>query len=70
MRALRRSQSIDIVKALRSRKTIRGYKPDLVPKEVLKEILEIASRSPSAKKCSTLGDDCNCWESAGTDQAR
>jgi len=46
---LRRSQSIDIIKALRWRKSIRGYKPDPVPKEILKEILEIASRSPSAK---------------------
>ena len=49
MRTLRRSQSIDIIKALRSRKSIRGYKPDPVPKRILKEILEVASRSPSAK---------------------
>lgn len=40
---------MDIIEALRSRKSIRGYKPDPVPKEILKEILEIASRSPSAK---------------------
>ena len=40
---------MDIIKALRSRKSIRGYKPDPVPKEILREILEIASRSPSAK---------------------
>jgi len=40
---------MDIIEALRSRKSIRGYKPDQVPKEILKEILEIASRSPSAK---------------------
>jgi len=49
MRALRKSQSMDISEVLRSRKSIRGYKPNLVPNEILREILEIASRSPSAK---------------------
>ena len=38
---------MDIVEAVRSRKSIRGYKPDPVPKEILKEILDIATRSPS-----------------------
>jgi len=39
---------MDIIDAVRARKSIRGYKPAPVPKEVLKEILDIASRSPSA----------------------
>ena len=39
---------MDIVEAIRSRKSIRGYKPDPVPKEILREILDIAIRSPSA----------------------
>ncbi len=39
---------MDVVEAIRSRKSIRGFKPDPVPKEVLKEILDIASRTPSA----------------------
>ena len=39
---------MDVVEALRRRRSIRGYKPDPVPKEVLREILEIATRSPSA----------------------
>jgi len=38
---------MDIMEAVRSRKSIRGYKPDPVPKEILKEILDIATRSPS-----------------------
>ncbi len=38
---------MDIVEAIRSRKSIRGYKPDPVPKEVLKDILDIARHSPS-----------------------
>jgi nitroreductase len=38
---------MDILEAVRSRKSIRGYKPDPVPKEILKEILDIATRSPS-----------------------
>ncbi len=39
---------MDLIEAIRSRKSIRGYKPDTVPKEVLKEIIEVASRAPSA----------------------
>lgn len=39
---------MNVADAIRSRKSIRGYKPDPVPKQVLKEILEISSRSPSA----------------------
>lgn len=38
---------MDIVDAIRSRKGIRGYKPDPVPEEVLREILDIARRAPS-----------------------
>lgn len=38
---------MDIIDAIRSRKSIRGYKPDPVPKKILKEILDIAMRSPS-----------------------
>lgn len=39
---------MDIIDAVQSRKSIRGYKPVPVPKEVIREILDIASRSPSA----------------------
>lgn len=39
---------MDIVEAVKARKSIRGFKPDPVPKEILKEILEAAARSPSA----------------------
>jgi len=38
---------MDLIEAIKSRKSIRGYKSDPVPKEVLKDILEVASRSPS-----------------------
>ena len=38
---------MDIIDAIRSRKSIRGYKPDPVPEETLREILDIAIRSPS-----------------------
>ncbi|MFC1904296.1 nitroreductase family protein [Chloroflexota bacterium] len=43
-----RRETMDVTEAIVKRKSIRGYKPDPVPKEVLREILEIASRSPSA----------------------
>ena len=39
---------MDIVEAIRTRKSIRMYKPDPVPKEVIREILEIATRAPSS----------------------
>ncbi len=39
---------MNVIEAIRLRKSIRGYKPDPVPKEVLREVLETATRSPSA----------------------
>ncbi|MBW2637117.1 MAG: nitroreductase [Deltaproteobacteria bacterium] len=39
---------MDIEEAIRSRKSIRKYKTDPVPKKILREILEIAQRAPSA----------------------
>jgi nitroreductase len=38
---------MDISKVITSRKSIRSFKPDLVPKTVLHEIMEEALRSPS-----------------------
>jgi len=39
---------MDVIEAVKKRKSIRGYKPDPVPKEVLGQILELASHAPSA----------------------
>jgi nitroreductase len=39
---------VDIVAAVRARRSIRGFKKDAVPQDVLREILEIAVRAPSA----------------------
>ncbi len=39
---------MDITEAIRTRKSIRDFKPDPVPKADLMEILAIASRAPSA----------------------
>ncbi|MCX5852649.1 MAG: nitroreductase [Deltaproteobacteria bacterium] len=39
---------MDIVEAIRLRKSIRKFKPEPIPKEVLSKILEIAIRAPSA----------------------
>jgi len=38
---------MDIVEAVRSRKSIRAFKPDPVPRDVLEEIMELALRAPS-----------------------
>ena len=39
---------MDILDAVKKRKSIRGYKPDPVPKEVIRDILEVAKWAPSA----------------------
>ena len=39
---------MDVVEAIKARKSIRDFKPVPVSEETLKEILEIASRAPSA----------------------
>lgn len=40
---------MDILEAIKSRKSIRGYKPDPVPPEVIKEILRLSLRAPSTR---------------------
>ncbi|UCH51862.1 MAG: nitroreductase [Chloroflexota bacterium] len=39
---------MELSEAISKRKSIRGYKPESVPMEVLKKVLETATRSPSA----------------------
>ena len=39
---------MEIIDAIQMRKSIRGYKPDPIPKDVLRKILEASVRSPSA----------------------
>ncbi|MEN6374966.1 MAG: nitroreductase [Smithella sp.] len=39
---------MDSLEAIRKRRSIRGYKSDPIPKAVIREILEIAGRAPSA----------------------
>jgi nitroreductase len=39
---------MDIIEAIQSRKSIRGFKPDPVEKSIIEEILEVAVRAPSA----------------------
>ena len=39
---------MDILEAIRTRKSIRSFKPDPVPKEILEKVIDIARRSPSA----------------------
>ncbi|MBW1608552.1 MAG: nitroreductase family protein, partial [Deltaproteobacteria bacterium] len=40
---------MDIIDAIIMRKSIRDFKTDPVPKQILKEILETATRAPSAE---------------------
>ena len=40
---------MDIIEAIRNRRSIRGYKPDPVPKKVLEELLETCIWAPSSR---------------------
>jgi len=42
---------MDLIEAIKSRRSIRGFKSDPVPKEVLVEILDLARLAPSATNC-------------------
>jgi len=46
---------LDIKQAVVTRKSIRGFKPDPVPRDVLREIIEAAVRAPSS-------DNSQPWE--------
>ncbi len=39
---------MDIITAIKTRKSIRGYLPEMVPQKIIREILEAAVRAPSA----------------------
>ena len=46
---------MDLVEAVRTRKSVRGLKPDPVSKDIMREILEISTRAPSS-------DNSQPWE--------
>jgi nitroreductase len=46
---------MELLEAIKSRRSIRAYKPDPVPKRVLAELLEVATRAPS-------GSNTQPWE--------
>jgi nitroreductase len=46
---------MELLEAIKSRISIRGFRPDPVPKEILFELLRVATRSPS-------GVNCQPWE--------
>jgi len=39
---------MELLKAVKERKSIRAFKPDIIPKEILEEILTLATLAPSA----------------------
>ena len=40
---------MDVIEAIKSRKSIRAFKPDPVPKEVLKKLMEVCLHAPSSQ---------------------
>ena len=48
---------MEVTEAIKSRRSVRGYKPDPVPREVLEQILDVARWAPSA-------DNSQPWELA------
>lgn len=45
----REKKPVELIEAIKSRKSIRGYKQIPVSEEILTEILEIATRAPSGQ---------------------
>ena len=41
---------MDTIECIKTRRSIRGFKPDPVPRDVLEDIISIAKQSPSYKK--------------------
>lgn len=52
---------MDVLEAIRSRKSIRAFKPDPVPRETINEILAVSQRSPSG----TNTQPWHVWVCAG-----
>jgi nitroreductase len=48
-------ETVDLVEAIRSRKSIRGFKPEPIPQSVMEELLDIGRWSPS-------GVNAQSWE--------
>ncbi|MFO8100633.1 MAG: nitroreductase [Dehalococcoidia bacterium] len=40
---------MDISEAIRKRKSIRGFKPDPIPRDIIAKVLELGTKSPSAE---------------------
>lgn len=56
---------MDVLEAIRSRKSIRAFKPDPVPRETVRKILDAAQRSPSG----TNTQPWRAWVCAGETKA-
>ena len=39
---------MEFEEVVRGRRSIRGYKPDAVPRKVIEEVIELATRAPSS----------------------
>lgn len=67
---------MDLMEAIRSRKSIRAFKPNPVPKNTLVEIVEIATRAPSSVNIQpweiylVLGDTLKAYKNACVGQLR
>jgi nitroreductase len=49
LRGSERSKKMDVIEAIRKRRSVRAYRKELLPEEKLKKILEAARLAPSAR---------------------
>ena len=56
-KSVKEGTSMDVIEAIESRKSVRAFRPDPVPRDVLTKILEVALRAPST-------DNTQPWEFA------
>jgi len=60
---------MEVIESIKTRKSIRGYLPTPVPKDILTQILEIATCAPSNDNAQPWGFPCRGRQSSGRPSA-
>jgi hypothetical protein len=52
-KGIRKEYVMEVIEAIRNRRSIRGFKPEPVPRKVLEELLDTCRWAPSAQNIQT-----------------
>ena len=58
-------QQVQFDEVIMKRRSIRGYKPDPVPQEVIREVVRLATRAPSSMNTPAMAFSCGDERAAG-----